>query len=225
MLAAASDLLLALTCAVVIVVLRGPARLGRRAMVAGWILLGAAALVGALRYALWPQLAAPHRLLSDLAAGFALPALVCGLALSLRPSSRVGAPLRRDAACTPHEKESRPRGALTGVRFAEGTLLASLVALFVVAAAAGAPRIPGTAIVLLASGFVVVWAPRRARLAAGLAFAALLASMGFALGLPQEAAIAGLHLMLAVAQLAWAAVWRAAASGNEVSGIRWAQAA
>lgn len=194
---AASDLLLALACMAAIALLRGRARTGSTAMITGWVLLGIAAFVGGLRYALWPQLESGHRLLSDLAAGLGLPAVACGLLLALRVPARI----------------------------TDVSLLAALVVVFVCAAIAGVPRVPGMAIALVASCAVALTATGAARGAAVLALLALLIGGGFSRGVPQPWAIGGLHLALAVAQLAWVAVGRRARAGYRMQGMRSAQPA
>jgi hypothetical protein len=144
-------------------------------MLAGWSVLALAACVGTLRYAGWIELAQLHRLLSDVAAGFGLPAVVLGLLLGWRA---------------------------TGAR-ADLVLLAALAAIWLGAMLADQPRLPGTVLTVLAAIAAVALAPRRARAASVLGLIALLASAAFASSLPRESAIAGLHIALAVAQLGW----------------------
>src|SRR5690606_35184643 len=85
MLAAASDLLLAFACMAAIAIRAGGAsRAGRTAMLGGWCVLAVTALAGAWRYAFAPEIAGTHRLLSDLAAGIGMPAVVLGLLLGWR---------------------------------------------------------------------------------------------------------------------------------------------
>jgi hypothetical protein len=176
MLAAASDLLLAGACiAAAMLRLRQPPRAGRGMMLIGWSVLALAAIIGALRYVLLPELAAVHRTAADLGAGFGMPAVVLGLLLGWRVSSA-----RTDIV-----------------------LLAALAAIYAGAALADQPRLPGTVITLLAAIAAAALAPRSARLAAVLSLIALLASAGFALGLPQTSAIVGLHVALAIVQLGW----------------------
>jgi hypothetical protein len=176
MLAAAWDLLLALVCVGAIAVrIRGAPCEGRAAMLAGWSVLALAACVGTLRYAGWIELAHLHRLLSDVAAGFGLPAVVLGLLLGWRA---------------------------TGAR-ADRVLLTTLAAVWLGAMLADQPRLPGMVLTVLAAITTVALAPRRARAASLLGLIALLSGAAFASRLPHESAIAGLHVALAVAQLGW----------------------
>lgn len=195
---AASDLLLALaSVAAAARLLRGTPLPGRATMLAGSALLAVAALAGALRYAVWPDLAAAHRMLSDIAGGFGLPAVAVGLLIGLRPLRRVD----------------------------DTQLLAGLCALFVTGAALDAPRVAGGALSLLAAVAVVLCTQGAARIWAALAMAALLTSAAIAPYAPQTWAVIGLHVALAVALLAWATVWRATAVGRGTAEIRWARAA
>jgi hypothetical protein len=174
--AAASDVLLAGACiiAMTLRVRRGPPS-GRRMMLVGWIVLTAAAVCGALRYAVLADLVSMHRLLSDLAAGFGLPAVVLGLLLGWRASAAQ----------------------------LDGVLLTALAVIAAAAALADQVRLPGTVMTLLAALAAVLLAPREARAACVLGLVALLASAALATRLPQVTALAGLHVALAVAQLGW----------------------
>lgn len=176
MLAAASDLLLALACMGTIAKRAGAApRAGRVAMLAGWGVLAIAALAGAWRYAFAPGFADMHRLLSNLGAGFGLPAVVLGLLLGWRATSTR----------------------------ADTVVLAALATICVGAALANQPRLPGTVITLLAAVAATLLAPRAARAASALGLIALLTSAGFASQLPQTSAIVGMHVALAFVQLGW----------------------
>lgn len=176
MLAAASDLLLAGVCLVAAVLrFRHPSQAGRSMMLIGWAVLALAAMIGALRYALLPELAVMHRTASDLGAGFGMPAVVVGLLLGWRAM---------------HAR-------------ADIVLLVTLAAVCAGAALADQVRLPGTVITLLAAIAATVLAPRPARAAAVVSLIVLLAGASFASGLPQASAIAGLHVALAMAQLGW----------------------
>ena len=195
---AASDLLLALASAAAAVrLLRGTPLPGRATMLVGSVLLALAALAGALRYAVWPDLAPAHRMLSDIAGGFGLPAVCAGLFIGLRPLRRVD----------------------------DAQLLAGLCVLFVTGAAVDAPRAAGGALSLLAAAAVVVYTQAPARLWAALALAALLASAAIAPHAPQAWAVIGLHVALAVAQLAWAAAWPRPGITDRIWGTRSVRAA
>lgn len=175
-LAAVSDLVLAAVCVTLASLrLAKPPRNGRTLMVTGWIMLGLAALGGALRYGLLPELATLHRGLSDVAAAVGLPAVVLGLLLGWRTSM-----LRTEAL-----------------------LLAALVAIAAGGALAEQLRLPGTVVTLVAALAATLVTSAAARGYSVTGLLALLASAGFATQLPREGAVAGLHLALAVAQIAW----------------------
>lgn len=195
---AASDLLLALaSVAAAARLLRGTPLPGRATVLAGSALLAVAALAGALRYAVWPDLAAAHRMLSDIAGGFGLPAVAVGLLIGLRPLRRVD----------------------------DTQLLAGLCVLFVIGAALDAPRVAGGALSLLAAVAVVLRTQGAARIWAALALAALLGSAAIAPHAPQAWAVIGLHIALAIAQLAWAAAWPRPAVTDRIWGTRSVRAA
>lgn len=190
---AASDLLLALaSVAAAARLLRGNPLPGRATMLAGSALLALAALAGALRYAVWPDLAATHRMLSDIAGGLGLPAVAIGLFVGLRTMRRLD----------------------------DTQLLAGLCGLFVTAAALDAPRTAGGALSLIAAVAVVSRARAAARIWASLALTALLATAAIAPHAPQAWAVIGLHIALAVAQLAWAAAWPRPVATDRIWGTR-----
>lgn len=188
---ALSDAVLAL-CAVAAWLTVARARVMRAAapaLLIGWGLIAAAAVLGMLRFGGMTALEPAHRLLSTGAAGLGLPLVAAGLMLAFhRPQAPVS----------------------TGYWIVAAGLVVALLA-----STMAMTRVAGAAATLV----LAVWMSTRAgmdaadRCMGGLAVAALLIAAGFARAGATSQALIGLHYALAAAQLAWLWLWRRRAEG------------